>query len=548
MTTGNTPLLGQVRLSLETNPGMQLLMAETAVAAIMSLTTQPSALCSMGMHLIFVVKGNIATGSITASGKKPGNSSQTSIAYPVALAPQNGQGFTVYATKEVFTTVSANGLTLTGFGLGGTPNGTLTVYGVQAGKFLLPRTVDAEEKYGQYSPKEARGIYWQDIRLRQMGKNVDVPKFDGSLYPGALWFGYMYVSNNPVVTTVPATPTTLLAATAVSAAPYTLSGTLVGNGEYLIFAIAGNGTAGTISVAGTDNFGNAASETISVKASDTLVYSTKRYSAVNAGGITVSGLDNVATVAITGVICWIYTFTNDGVNIGLSSAALEWFDGTDGVVLPYFIGQDAELDWEKEKEMILTCKGECQEMITVGDTTQTVMGTNPFPAISQPTDMPYVSWPALFYIDTLPGGTAFTTQNSDFLSMKLKLSTGQKGYPTGDGNQFWSRTTRDGSKPATLAFDATVDFQNDIEYNRFKQNGKAIFAAQFQGNFIGSRSGTYLYEYWRWTLPAKYQTFKRDTSKDKVEAAITGVVEYDFTLGFAYQLQVQCQVPPNYNL
>ncbi len=128
----------------------------------------------------------------------------------------------------------------------------------------------------------------------------------------------------------------------------------------------------------------------------------------------------------------------------------------------------------------------------------------------------------------------------------MALSTAQKGYHTGDGAQRWSRATRDTGKPPSLDWDATVDFQNHLQYQNFKKNQALVFGAQFFGSFLGSLSAVNYYEYWQFTLPSRYVAYDVDPSKDKVEAAIKGECYYSDTLGYAYKLVVRAQVPPTY--
>jgi hypothetical protein len=317
---------------------------------------------------------------------------------------------------------------------------------------------------------------------------------------------------------------------------------------FLIFTPAGNSATGTIVLSGLDQNGNAASETINVGASNSPVYSTKRYSALTSPAtnqFTTTGMTAGSTLAVTGVFAWIYTWTYDGItNITPFSATWEFFDGVANVKLPYSILTQGDFDWQKEKEIKFSGKGEAQDYLIVGDPTSTSGGTLLFSTLAQPTDEPMASWPGTFFMDALPGGTPFTTQTGEFLTFKLQIMSGQKPYWVGDGMQRWSNITRD---YPDYTFDATVLFQNYQEYlTYYKPNAKFVAGVQFQGRLLGSLAGTNYFESWKFSLPAKYDTYKVDSSKNPVEVAVKGISEYDFRLGYAYQLAVCCQVPPTY--
>lgn len=545
--TDYTGLTQQARLVLEPTAGEQLLLAQTAGAATMGLTTQPNTLSpTTGMHLHFYVIGNVTTGSIVISGTKAdGVTSQTSIMYHLPVAPQNHQGYTEFTTKEVWGTVNASGIALTTL----TPCSVI-VFGSYAGKYLIPVTADSEEKIAKHSPPDKRGILFKNLRVSQLTKGASLDKFDCSLYPDSLWMPYMLIGTTPVITTVPSSATTLLASTAI-ASPMTLTTPPTAPGMFLIFAITGNTASGTIVVGGTDQYGNAyaSSETITfTSAASQTVYSARRYSVVNTGGsnkFTTTG-GTSSSIAVTGVYAWQYVWTYDGLtNVTPYSACLEVYNGVFGYKLPYAHFADGTFEWAKEKEILFTGKGEAQDYLIVGDNTSTTGGTNPFGTLSQPTSLPMVSWPASFYIDAATG-TPLTTQDGSLETFKLQLMTGRKPFYSGDTLQRWSNVTWD-SDP-DFALDAELVLQNYANYvTYFKPNTPLIFGATFQGTLLGSISSTTYYESWSWTLPAKIDTFKPDMSKNPVAGTLKLLSQYDFqNLGYAYKLAVICQQPPVY--
>jgi hypothetical protein len=546
---GYTSQTQQTRLCLETSttPGEQLLMPEATGAATMSLTTQPNTIsATTGMHLHVFIIGNPTDGSVVITGTDIASGALVSITYNVLAAPQNAQGYREFTTKEAFRTVSAGGIALTTL----TPCRVI-VFGSFAAKHLLPIVTEKKETFEKHSSEDKRGILWKHFRVTQSMKKVEVGKLDSNLYPGSLWAFYMAIGKVPVTTTVPSSPSSFLAAT-TRAATMTLTTGLstVAPGMFLIFTIANSNVAtGTIVLSGLDNYGVAVSETIAVPATDGVVYSTRRYSALTSPGtnqFATTGLTTGATIAVTGVFAWKRTWTYDGVtNVTPYSGALEVFDGVEGVVLPGTILTDFGLEWEKEKPIMLTSKGEAQDYLIVGDPASTTVGTNPFATLAQPTDMPMVSWPASHYID-LATGTPGTTQDGSLLSYKFNIATGRKWNPAGDGFQRPSFVLVDDAPEWTL--DAEIIYQNyQLYVKHFKPNVALILHTAFQGNWLGSISSTTYWESVEITLPAKIDEFEIDQSSNPVKGKLKLMSEYSLgILNFAYKIAVTSQTPPTY--
>lgn len=546
---GYTSLTQQTRLALETGsaPGESLLMAQTTGASTMSLTTQPNTIsATTGMHLHFFCIGNTTSGTIVVAGTAPGGGSITSITYHVNAAPQNNQGYSDPTTKEAFATVNASGITLTG----GLIGAQIIVYGSFAGKYLVPISIDKDEKIPKHAPQDKRGILFKNLRVVQLAKGVDVAKLDSDLYPDSLWAYYMAIGNTPTITTIPASPTTLLASTAI-AATMTLTSGPSAPGQFLILTITGNTASGTIVIGGTDQFGNAYSSTETVtftSAASQTVYSARRYSVVNNGGankiVTTGGTSS--SIAVGGVYAWQYAWTYDGItNITPYSACIEAYDGVEGVVLPGTILTDATWDWQKEKEILLQTKGMAQDYLIVGDPTSTSVGTNPFASISQPSSLPYTSWPASFYIDTATG-TPLATQDGTLLTYKFGVQTGRKWIYAGDGQQRPSFVTWDAEPDWTL--DAEIVYANYQNYiNYYKPNTPLILGTTFQGTWLGNIASTNYYEQVSIILPAKVDSWKVDQSKNPVTGTLKLISQYDFqNLGYAYKVIVIAQQPPTY--
>jgi hypothetical protein len=548
---GFSGLTQVTRLTLEQNPGEQLLLAQTATTATMSLTTQPNAagMATTGAHLHVVIVGNVGSGTVVIAGTNAAGGNITSQTYHLNAAPLNVQGYVEFETSEAFATVNANGITIST----GLRPSQIMVFGAPAGKYLIPCETDAEEKIGRFSPADRRGILWANFRTQQTHKWATLDKLDCAVYPDALWMLYMLVTNNPTITTVPATPTSLLSATTIGST-MTLTTAPTAPGMFLIFTPSGNSATGTITVSGNDIYGNAQSETIAVGANNNVVYSTKRYSALTTPGtnqFATTGMTAGSQLAVTGVYAWTYTGTWDGINnITKSTATLELFDGVQGVVLPYTHLEEGTFEWEKEKAISFSGKGQCQDFLIVGDPNPVSgypSGVNPFATLTQPTSMPFAGFPVQFWLDALPGGTPFSTQEGSLLKFKIGIMTGLKSYYVGDGMQRWSNLTY-GAEPS-LSMEADIVYSSyQKAYQYFKPNQKFVLGVQFQGALLGSIGSNTYFETVKFTLPVKIDTFKPDRSKDPVEANIKLLDEYDFGLGYGFIMSMTAQVPPTYTL
>ncbi len=544
---GYTSLTQQTRLALETGaaPGESLLLALTTVAGTMSLTTQPNTIsATTGMHLHGYVIGATTSGTIAFVGTGPGGA-VNSITYHIPVSPQNNQGFTEFTTKEAFLTVTASNITTTGM-----TGAQIMIFGSFAGKYLLPISIDKEEKITHHAPQDKRGILFKNLRVVQLTKAVDVAKLDSDLYPDSLWAYYMSIGNTPTVTTVPAAPTSLMASTAI-ASPMTLTTPPSSPGQFLVFTITTNTASGTIVVGGTDQYGNAyaSSETITfTSAASQTVYSSRRYSVVNTGGsnqFTTTG-GTSAHIAVGGVYAWQYAWTYDGINnITPYSACIEAYDGVMGIVLPGVVLSDVTVDWQKEKEVVLQCKGTGQDFLIVGDPSSTSFGTNPFASISQPTSLPYTSWPASFYVDA-GTGTPLTTQDGSLLTFKLNIMTGRKWIYSGDGQQRPSFVTWDSEPDFTIDAEIVdIGYANYLTY--FKPNVPLILGASMQGTWLGNISNTNYYEQVQVIAPVKADSWKFDQTKNPVSGTVKLMANYDFqNLGYGYKLICIAQVPPTY--
>src|SRR5689334_11471380 len=145
-----TSALGTLGVVLENlnSPGIVQLY-NGAVSASFSLTTQPSG--STGMRLLVIVQGNTATGTVSIAGTVlSGSSPETTPTIPIPPAGQNSLVSAYeYVTVNVYSAVNASGVTTTGL-----TNGVITIYGIQAAKYLIPSIADIEKDFDYFVPKE----------------------------------------------------------------------------------------------------------------------------------------------------------------------------------------------------------------------------------------------------------------------------------------------------------------------------------------------------------------------------------------------------------
>ncbi len=529
--------LGTLGLVIEnlSAPG-RILLYSGSVTATASATVQPSG--STGMRCFVVVQGNTTSGTVTIAGTAPGGGSITETT-PTIPAQVAGQPVVVaefeYATNNVYATINASGITTTGL-----TNGTLMIYGVQAAKFLIPSMADFEQDFKTFSAQEQRGIYDRDTHIQQLTKEVNISSIKQSLYPeDSLFIGYTCVSQNPTITTIPASPTSLKSAATTS--PFSLTIPPTSPGMKLIFVVSGaSGFPGTITITnGVNQYGQTVSETITITANGTY-YSSNVYSSIPNNGIAVATITGYS-INVNGVFGWQYVFTPD--SLALASMALEWFTGTDSNAFPYSFFTELQIAHAVDKEVTVDLKGMSQDMEPIGNRATTPLSTSRVVSLAQPTDNPMIGWRTVVDIDQL-NGTPLTTPYSQLIDVKIALKIPQNSIFTATNTQLFSSVYR-GQRE--VSFDATVNFVDLVQYEAFRTNLKQYFAIQFLGDYIGSVSNVVYSKSWAWTFPSRYAKFKRDASKlSNVEVSITGTGEYEPAVGYSHSLTVICQQPPTY--
>jgi hypothetical protein len=494
------------------------------------------------MRLLILVQGNTATGTVAVAGTVlSGSSPETTPTIPIPPAGQNSlvTGYE-YVTTATFTAVNASGVTCTGL-----TNGTITIYGIQAAKYLVPCIADIEKDFKYFVPKEARGLLDAETNMQQTVIEAKISKIDQALYPeDSLFLGYMGISNNPTITTIPASPTSLKTSTAVSSAPFSLTAQPTTPGMKLIFVVASSSATGTITISGTNQYGIAASETITCNGNGSngngTYYSANVYSAVASNGIGATGLTS-GTITTTGVFGWQYVFLPD--SNALYSGAFEWYTGTDSHAVPWGFFTDIEVDFGVDKEVKVSFKGDCQDKLPIGDRTTNPLSSSRVTALGQPTDLPMIGWQTAIYVDALTG-TPGTTAYSDVIDGKISIKVPQKAVWTSTTTQRFSRVYR---QQRSVMATATIDFINLLRYEQWRKNIKEFLAFTLQGAYIGNVSGTIYNKSYQWIFPVQYAKFKEDASKlENVTAELECKGIYESSVSYSHKLVVINQQAPTY--
>lgn len=540
-----TAAKGQINLILEAlaNQGMQPLLTNAAAAASMSLTTQPVTSQNAGSRLVVWIFNAPTSGSvptITIAGTDINGNSITEGPINISFASVKAQNSVVgkweYVTTKIFKTVSANGITTANL----TSATTISVLGAQGAKYLIPGVLKCKKKLDKFSPQEHRNLLERHTNRVQTKNVCTLDELSQVLYPeNSLWLAYMLTGSVPTVTTLPASPTSKLASTAVSGSPLSLTTQPVAPGEFLIFSFSGTSVAGTVAIAGTDINGNAQSETVTIPANNSgNYYSANLYKSVNASGLTITGL-TAGSITVTGVFGWKYVFLPGDT---VYSACIEMYTGVDSFSLPWTMFEEADIEFGMDKEAKITAKGIMQDRLVIGDRTAALLNTNRITALGQPGDLPMVGWSSLVYIDTSAGAVP-TTTFGDLLECKINLKSPQKPNWTATNSQNYNRVNR-GQRESM--FSGKIDLTNVLQLEQHRLNNLQYITFQLLGSPMGGGNN----KLWQFTFPCSWDDFDIESTPDKehVEASVQATSQYDSGLGGAYQLVIQNQQPPVFTL
>ncbi len=529
-----TSAKGTCNIMLEATSGMQLALASTPVIATLTGITAPVG--STGVRYFIRITNWTTSGTVTITGTgTPGNTETYNIAAPTAQQTQSAQ----LASNEY---VSANAYTaITNVTTTGLTNGTIVIYAIQAGKFQLPSSMKSTRKPKVYSPNEHNALIERDKKILVLTNETTIDEIKQDVYGDlSLWWPYMMMGAPTTTASIPAVPTSLLAAAPLSATQ-SLTSQPTAPGMRLILTVTAFTVAGTVTITGTVGGTANVAESISIPAAGTY-YSSNIYTAVNASGVT--NVTTAATVAITGVFGWSYTFLSSGAKY---TAAVEWFDGAGSWTHPFCFATDGSFDIKVNSEATITLKGKAQDKLPIGDRTTTPLsGVNRIAAIgANLNDMPLVGWQTLMFMDAITG-TPLTTNYGDVQELKVDIKTPDEEHWTFNNSQNFNRAYT--GKRECLA-DLTINFIDMLQWEQFRQNLKQYLSFQFLGQYIGTTGGTNYFKSWTWTLPIRTDgTFDptSDPSKGIVTAKILWRCEYSSEIGAAYRLVVVSTQPPSY--
>src|SRR6266704_162496 len=305
-----TAAKGVVNIAMELVAGEILLLATTPVIATVTGNAAPTSTSGMRFHIRITNWSTSGTLTVTGTGS-PSNTETVTVAAPTAQQTQSAQMATYdLVTVNAYTAIT--NITTTGM-----TNGLITVWGIQAGKCQLPSVMKSKRKPKVYSPNEHNALIERDKKIVQLTNETTIDEVKQDVYGDlSLWWPYMMMGAPTTTASLPSSPTSLFAATALSGTQ-TLTTQPTAPGMKLILTITSFTVAGTVTINGT-SYGAATSEAISVTAAGTY-YSSNVYSAVT----NITNVTTAATMAVTGVFGWQYTFLSSANKY---TASIEWYD------------------------------------------------------------------------------------------------------------------------------------------------------------------------------------------------------------------------------
>lgn len=531
-----TAAKGSINIMLEGTSGEQVLLAPTAVISTITGIAAPTG--STGMRLHLKLTNWLTSGTLTITGVgSPSNTETVNVAAPSLQQTQSAQ-------MASFEYVSTNSYTsITNITTTGLSNGIISVGGIQAGKFQVPATMKSQSKPKVYSPNEHNTLIERDKKVLQTVNETTIDELKQDIYADlSLWWAYMMMGS-PTIASIPASPTSLKASSAVSGGPFSLTTQPTAPGMILIVTVTSTAVAGTVGLAGTNQYGQAVTETITASAGAGTYYSSNVYSAINASGVTFTGLTG-GSCAISGVYGWSLTFLSSANKY---TAAIEWYDGVGSWTHPFSFLTDGDFDVKVDSEATLSAKGVAQNKLAIGDRT-----TTPLSGISRITaigtnlaDMPMVGWQTKVYVDAITG-TPLTTTYGDMQELKVTFKIPDEHHYTFTNSAIFNRAY---AAKRECTVESTINFIDMLQYEQFRQNLKQYLAFQFLGQYIGTDSSTPYYKSWTWTLPMRSDgvfEITSDPAKAIVTAKANWRAEYDSGIGGSYKLVVVTQMPPTY--
>lgn len=375
---------------------------------------------------------------------------------------------------------------------GGYTSGATSVYN-GGSPVVATRRLAVEEAIGAdwapvfSRPVEARGSYagaYQSL-LELMGVKGKLP---AAVYADDLtWYGRMLYSGVPTVSTLPAVPVSLLAATAIAATMSLTSQPKVAGtdgAQARILAVtlsnaAPQSTAVSITISGTGVTGAALSETLSflngtttaskvgggAGATSVTLYTKNYFQTVNPSGIACSSQPAGDLVAIGGVNAFLWQFVPDMATSTLYSATLEYDDGTAAWQLPGTALVKGTFQADFGKSFKFDASFESQKKIALAGSTGSINPAalagdrNALQSLADNNAAAIASALGNFYADAaggVPGTTAVPARIIDYkLDVDSNIKLGKAGdgtiYPTFVGRDYYGDKI---SAEFTLLFNA----------------------------------------------------------------------------------------------
>lgn len=385
-------------------------------------------------------------------------------------------------------------------------------------------------------PKEQRGSFDQSYDIIPLSYTIPWTLKHEFYASSSLWMLMSTVSKAPVITTNPSSPTVLLASTQASGTlALTTQPADQAHGRLLIAVNNTTGAptaAGTITVTGTP-VGGAAGTTEVITQPIIAAGVTQKFATntcwSNVSNIACSVVTVGVMVAVNGFTDFVWTFTPTNLPAGLATMTFEEFNGVSNWQYPLAFSTGLDLDWAPEKAFDASIKGFAQQQSTLGG------GLTP---LALPTDKPFTGANATCFIDPV-GGTPGTTSYVDVLTYKIAVNLNSKAIKTGTGVPYFDRWVRGW---LTSEVDLEVDFTGITEYSNFQNDINRYFQTVVNGPryFDGVLTQTSKVTI---TTPLRYETYEIDRTKDNVTAKIKGKPFVDPTLGYSYQIAVNCLQP-----
>lgn len=381
-------------------------------------------------------------------------------------------------------------------------------------RLAIEKSMGVDFKYIFEAPQEARGTYagqYQHVLEAVMAAG----KLPSLIYCDDLaWYGRMSFAGTPTVTTLPATPTVLLAATAIAATMNltTQPNAAADGAAAKILAVtlsnaANTLTSVTVTINGTDVNGNVITPaetllfsngvgTTSYTMTTTTPFSstlwTKNYYKT-VTSITTNAQPVSDTVAVGGINAFQWSFLPDMATSSLYSATMEYYDGTASWQVPGCVLEKLGVNMQIGKSMTADMTFAAQQKSQMPLSSNPITAASPAGTFGAMTNLPDNVMAAMTaYKTSLYSGvfgtdpSTATVVNARLVDFKFDLETGAKVGKAADGTPFGSFVGREFYK---VGAEMTV---------LFNSSSGATFDPTDVGNFLYPTSAQRV---WRVVMP-----------------------------------------------